>query len=139
MWEVEFGFFDESADRERRLVLHCPGGAGAQWTLAEGELKSGGVDEDGEPLPAVAGPLGQGVLVAEEQSGRHPGVEGEEGAERGETLLIHTGKEEVSEIVRELVTVAWVTKCWSERTKGGWFGSSVKQKDSGAGGLKYNY
>ena len=98
----------------------------------------GPVNEDGEMAPSTVGELGPEALVAEEQGNRHPAADGEEGAERGETILIHTGKQEVTDIVRELITVAWVTKCWSERTKVGWLGSSVKQQDSGVGKM-YNY
>jgi len=103
--------------------------------LSEAEVVPGPVTEDGEMGPSTVGELGPETLVAEEQSNKHPAAEG---AERGETILIHTGKQEVTDIVRELITVAWVTKCWSERTKGGWFGSSVKQQDAGVGKM-YNY
>ena len=107
--------------------------------LAEAEVGSGRVTEGGgETGLSAIGELGPETLVAEEQSNKHPAADGEEGAERGETILIHTGKQEVSDIVRELITVAWVTKCWSERTRTGWFGSSVKQQDTAVGKM-YNY
>ncbi|RPB17871.1 hypothetical protein L211DRAFT_832861 [Terfezia boudieri ATCC MYA-4762] len=137
-WEAEFSFFDESLDKERRLILTYPGGPGAKWMLSEAEVVPGPVTEDGKMGPSTVGELRPETLVAEEQSNKHPATEEEAGAERGETILIHTGKQEVTDIVRELITVAWVTKCWNERTRGGWFGSSVKQQDTGVGKM-YNY
>lgn len=106
--------------------------------LSEAEVVPGPVTEDGNMGPSTVGELRPETLVAEEQSNKHPATEEEAGAERGETILIHTGKQEVTDIVRELITVAWVTKCWNERTRGGWFGSSVKQQDTGVGKM-YNY
>jgi len=149
-WEAEFGFFDESLDRERRLLLKFPGGgdAGLQWFLSELSLsfppatRAEKVDDEVVPdlQPTVAGTLGPEVLVAEELSNKSSAPPEEEGSERGETILIHTGKPEVTDVVRELITVAWVTKCWNERTKSpGLFGNSVKDADKGAGGLKYKW
>lgn len=160
-WEAEFGFFDESADRERRLVLKFPGGEpvdGLQWMLSELSLvfppqksddtQQGDVDDEdaaaaaaaAQTEPTVTGLLAPEVLVAQEQSNRHPAPPGEVGAERGETILIYTGKPEVTDVVREFITVVWVTKCWCERTRSpGWFGKSVKDTDKGAKGLKYKW
>lgn len=154
-WEAEFGFFDESIDRERRLALKIPGGGevvGVQWMLSELDLvfpprsrdniQEGEDEEESKdpPEPTVTGTLGPEILVAQEQSNKHPAPPGEVGTERGETILIYTGKPEVTDVVREFITVVWVTKCWCERTRSpGWFGRSVKDTDTGAKGLKYKW
>ena len=152
-WTAEFGFFDESLDRERRLVLRFPGGEkvdGVQWMLSEQNLifppqGADNIQEDmdeEEPKnlaePKVTGESGPEFLVAQEQSNRHPAPPGEVGVERGETILIYTDKPEVTDVVKEFITVVWVAKCWRERTRSpGWFGRGVRDMESGAKGLKY--
>ncbi|KAF8461693.1 hypothetical protein BDZ91DRAFT_369825 [Kalaharituber pfeilii] len=134
-WDVEFVLFDESLDKERRLRLKCAGGTDGRWFFwEESELPEGEVVGGAQATVANAAPPEE-ILVAEEQ----PRKQGEEQSDGGETILIHTGKPEVTDVVRELITVAWITRCWNERTKVGWFTSSARDRVEWAGGLKFRW
>lgn len=148
-WEVDFILFDESVDRDRKLKLKLASGD-TRWMFSEEEVPPGTAlqypeDSDVQPPPpppqssSSSAMVTEEILVAEEQPVEIPEGEENAGAERGETIMIHTGKAEVTDVVRETITVAWVTKCWSERTKTGWFSKSARDKTEWAGGLKYRW
>ncbi|KAI5783168.1 hypothetical protein DFH27DRAFT_578558 [Peziza echinospora] len=154
-WETEYTFFDEALDRERKVVLKNAGGEDGCWYLlpevlpltaaaAADGVSSGSVASAGGSAGAAAAE-GPGIMVAEEKvltPKRKPVKEGEQAdavgefdppPEGGETILIYTGKEEVTREMQEIITVAWVAKCWHERTKLGWMGNA------GAMGFMYRW